>query len=239
MTSQFPMSLTRRVLWMNMTQGQRIDRCERSYQFAAIPNQLGDITLNGAVSRMNTYLRRTPSELPSKECLAKLESFICEIFLPKCLPEENRILLPCIDDCKFYLDGCLNFGRGAFVNCDYLPPCEGKNTVTGGIEEDTSWFHSNLSVRPAMSASIEYHIQYQCSDCLWNERHQNLPIITFYYKGQDSPNLRHKCNSEMHGQLFNKDLAVPLQKTQRSSGATTKTEGLGNVMEEPRSRTLS
>ena len=196
---------------LNMTQGQRINRCERSYQFAAIPNQLGDITLNGAVSRMSTYLRRSPSELPSKECLAKLESFICEIFLPKCLPEENRIIMPCRDDCKFYLEGCLNFGRGAFVNCDYLPPCEGKNTVTGAIEEDTSWFLSNLSVCPAMSVSIEYHIQYQCPSCVYGGRPRNLPIITFYYNGQDSPNIQGRCNAEMHGQLYNEDLAVPLR----------------------------
>ena len=211
---------------LKMAQGQRIDRCERSYQFAAIPNQLGDITLNGAVSRMNTYLRRRPSELPSKECMAKLESFICEIFLPKCLPEENRILLPCIDDCKFYLDGCLNFGRDAFVNCDYLLPCKGKNTVTGAIEEDTTWFLSNLSVVPAMSASIEYDIQYQCPSCVYGERPRNLPIITFYYHGQDSPNLRHKCNTEMHGQLFNKDLAVPLQKNAEKFWCNNKNGGI-------------
>ena len=133
---------------------QRIDRCERSYQFAAIPNQFGDITLNRAVSRMNTYLRRSPSELPSEECLEKLESFICEIFLPKCLPEENRIILPCRDHCKFYLDGCLNFGGDNFINRDYLPPCDGRNSVSGIITDNTTWFLSNLSVRPAMTASL-------------------------------------------------------------------------------------
>ena len=227
---------------LKMAQGQGIDQCERSYQYVAIPNQIGDITLNGAISRMNTYLRRSPSELPSKECLEKWKSFLCEIFLPRCLPEENKILLPCRDDCKFYLDGCLNFGGDYFVNCDYLPPCEGKNTVKGGIEEDPTWFLSNLSVRPAKMASIEYNIQYQCSDCLWNERHQNLPIITFYYGGQDSPNLRDKCNSEMHGQLFNKDLAIPLQKNAEKfwcndkNGGTRKCYGRTQIQDfEPKS----
>ena len=86
------------------------------------------------------------------------------------------------------------------MNCNYLPPREGK-TVTGGIEEDTTWFISNLSVRSAMSASIEYNIQY-----LDVPDHQR-PIITFYYKGQNSPNLHDKCNSEMHGQLFNKGIS--------------------------------
>ena len=89
------------------------------------------------------------------------------------------------------------------VNCNYLPPHEGK-TVTGGIEEDTTWFLSNLSVRSAVSASIEYNIQYP------DVPDHHRPIITFYYKGQNSPNLHDKCNSEMHGQLFNKELVIPL-----------------------------
>ena len=32
----------------------------------------------------------------------------------------------------------------------------GKNSVFGTIKNDTTWFLSNLSVRPAMTASLEY-----------------------------------------------------------------------------------
>ena len=182
---------------------RRIDRCDISYQYAAIPNQFGDVTLNGAIYRMNNYLGRNPSDFPSKECLDQLDSFLCKVLLPRCLPEENKIILPCRDDCKFYLDGCFNVGGVDFINCDYLPPCEGRNSMSG-IISNTTWFLSNLSVRPAMSASLEYHVRYSYDES------SDRPIITFYYNGQNSPNLQDKCNSEMHGQLYNKDLAVPL-----------------------------
>ena len=79
-----------------------------------------------------------------------------------------------------------------------------RNSVNGTIEEDTAWFLSDLSVRPAMTATLEYHIQYPYVE-------RSHPIITFYYNGQDSPNLRHKCNKVMHGQLFNQNLAIPLR----------------------------
>ena len=47
----------------------------------------------------------------------------------------------------------------------------GKNSVLGTIDHDTTWFLSNLSVCPAMMASLEYHVQY-----LYVER--NHPFIT-------------------------------------------------------------
>ena len=183
-------------IYPNMAQKKLIDQCQRSYHYAAIATQFGGLDLDEAMSRLNGL---NPLDLTRKQCLKNLKLFLCKIFLLKCLPEENRILLPCRDDCKFYLEGC----PSGIVNCDYLPPCEGK-TVTGGIEEDTTWFLSNLSVRPAMSASIEYHVQYP------DVKGRARPIITFYYNGQDSPNLHAECNSEMHGQLSNKDLAIPL-----------------------------
>ena len=204
---------------LNSTSEFLIGHCERSYDYAAIPNQFGDTDLDGVISRMKRF---SDAYHPSKQCLDKLEPFLCQIFLPECLPEENEILLPCREDCKFYLQGCL----GGVINCNYLPPCEGKHTITGFIDKDATWFLSNLSVRPAMSASIEYNIQYQCWDCLWNERHQNPQIITFYYHRQDSPNLRGKCSSEMHGQLFNKDLAVPLQKNTEKFWCNNKKGGI-------------
>ena len=192
---------------LNSTSEFLINQCQGSYHYAAIPNQFGDTDLDGAMTRMKRF---SDADLPSTQCLDKLDSFLCKIFLPKCLPEENKILLPCREDCKFYLQGCSHEVIGtAFVNCDYLPPCKGRNSVSGIITDNTIWFLSNLSVRPAMTASLEYHVQFQ--DAPYGHR----PIITFYYNGQDSPNLRHKCNSEMHGQLFNKDLAVQLNGKHR------------------------
>ena len=207
-------SNTTRCLDLNMThkysdKGQHnlIDQCKANYHYAAIPNQFGDTDLDGAISRMNKFLRVNHSDGLSKHFLKNLKPFLCEIVLPRCLPEENKILLLCRDDCKFYMEDYLKEA----MNCDYLLPCEGRNSVSGIITDNTKWFHGNLSVRPAMTASIEYHVLLQWPrSTLWYEILENSPIITFYYNGQNCPNLRHKCNSDMHGQLFNKDLAVPL-----------------------------
>ena len=92
-TSCVDLSLTSE--YSNMTQKKLIDQCQSSYQYAAIPNQFGDTDLDGALSRINEFLRVYHSGVPSKDCLKNLKPFVCEIVLPKCLPEENRILLPC------------------------------------------------------------------------------------------------------------------------------------------------
>ena len=47
----------------------------------------------------------------------------------------------------------------------------GKNSVLGTIDHDTTWFLSNLSVCPAMMASLEYHVQYPYVE-------RNHPFIT-------------------------------------------------------------
>ena len=85
----------------------------------------------------------------------------------------------------------------------------GKNSVVGTIQNDTTWFLSNLSVRPAITASLEYQVRYP-----YNES-RDRPIITFYYNGQDSPNFRAKCEKDLYGQLRNEDLAVPLNEVYR------------------------
>ena len=152
-------SNTTKCVDLNMTsksQQRVIDQCKVSYQYAAIPNQFGDTDLDGAISRIKKFLRVYHSDDPSEHFLKKLRPFLCEIVLPKCLPEENKILLPCRDDCKFYLEGCL----AKVMNCDYLPPCEGRNSVSGIITDNTTWFLSNLSVVPAKTASIVYNIRY-------------------------------------------------------------------------------
>ena len=85
----------------------------------------------------------------------------------------------------------------------------GKNSVFGTIKNNTTWFLSNLSVRPAMTASLEYHVQYpDVEGCA-------RPVITFYYNGQDSPNLETLCETDLYGQLRNEDLAVPLNEDYR------------------------
>ena len=84
----------------------------------------------------------------------------------------------------------------------------GENSVFGTIDHDTTWFLSNMSVRPAMTASLEYHVQYPYVEG------RARPIIT-YYNGQDSPNLEAKCKRDLHGQLRNEDLAVSLNQFYR------------------------
>ena len=54
-----------------------------------------------------------------------------------------------------------------------------------------------------MSASIWYRVQYPIVE------DASTPIIPFY-NHQNFTNLRDKCHNEMHGQLYNKELAVPL-----------------------------
>ena len=86
---------------------------------------------------------------------------------------------------------------------------EGKNSVFGTIQNDTTWFLSNLSIYPAMTASLEYNIQYPY------DASRDRPIITFYYNGQNSPNMEAKCERDLYGQLRNEDLAVPLNEVYR------------------------
>ena len=85
----------------------------------------------------------------------------------------------------------------------------GKNSVFGTIKNNTTWFLSNLSVRPALTASLEYHVQYPYVEG------RARPVITFYYNGQDSPNLETLCETDLYGQLRNEDLAVPLNEVYR------------------------
>ena len=85
----------------------------------------------------------------------------------------------------------------------------GRNSVVGTIKDNTTWFLSNLSVRPAMTASLEYYVQYPVVEG------RARPVITFYYNGQDSPNLETLCETDLYGQLRNEDLAVALNEVYR------------------------
>ena len=118
---------------LNLTQGKRTDLCELGYHYVAFPNPVGHTDLDEAISYVESFqmeflegktiASRYVQHL-NKECLKKLKSFLCEIFLPKCLPKENKILLPCSDICKSLMQNCsLSTIHGMEFNCDYLPPC--------------------------------------------------------------------------------------------------------------------
>ena len=112
---------------------ERMDLCDLDYRYAAIPNQLGDTDLDGAITRMNRFLSgrlgigaglwKIIMDIPKKSCLKKLKPVQCQIFLPKCLPEENKIHLPCRDTCKSIVKECTDLDTIKNINCDYLPPC--------------------------------------------------------------------------------------------------------------------
>ena len=121
---------------LNKVEAERLDNCELNYQYAAIPNQVGDTDLDRAVTLINSFhdvldighnaLRIL--KIPSQKCQKKMKPFLCGIFLPKCLPEENKIILPCRDTCKSLLENCIPLDivtdlLRIDVNCDYLPPC--------------------------------------------------------------------------------------------------------------------
>ena len=121
----------------------RLENCEPlHYQYAAIPNQMGNTDLNRAVRMMNTFQNRLGIghdssinlKTLSQKCKKKLKPFLCGVFLPKCLPEENKIILPCRDTCKFLLKDCVTVDvmanlHGIDVNCDYLPPCPSSTLI--------------------------------------------------------------------------------------------------------------
>ena len=122
-----------------MTELQRIDFCEQNYQDVAFPNPLGHTDSATAISALESFLNDLNNQVRSlikyeanhkswNKCLKKLKPFLCDIYLPQCLSEKNKILLPCRDTCKFIAQDCSLFtipldNFGMDVNCDYLPPC--------------------------------------------------------------------------------------------------------------------
>ena len=78
-----------------------------------------------------------------------------------------------------------------------------ENTEKPGSLATCLWY-------PTMRASIEYDIWYP--NPAYYELNNHLPHITFYYTGENTPNLRYGCNKQKYGQLYNKDLAIPLNE---------------------------
>ena len=94
---------------LKMALGQRIDQCERSYQFAAIPNQIGNTDLDSTLwelDQMRRNLDRLIDLVSQTSCLLELYQVLCLVALPECLPEENKIVLPCREYCQAQLYNC-------------------------------------------------------------------------------------------------------------------------------------
>ena len=145
--------LTRK--YPDMGQQNQIDHCKPIYPYAAFLKPLGNTDLQKTSAEIESLLNLT-FKGRKQECLSNLETFLCDIILPQCLPEENEILLPCRDTCRSLLNDC---SPDSEFNCDYLPLCQERKRVTGTTEENTTWLLSNLSVRHGMTASIEYYIR--------------------------------------------------------------------------------
>ena len=115
---------------MKMVQGQRIDRCERSYQYAAIPNQIGGTdlgTMRWQLGKAQKILDEIIDLAAHKSCVMEFYQVLCLVALPECLPEQNEIVLPCREYCESLLDKCLKIlpivvlVEEFALNCKYLP----------------------------------------------------------------------------------------------------------------------
>ena len=164
---------------LNMTPGQRIDRCERSYQFAAIPNQIGDTDLETAVWELEKALGimdQVIDLISHKGCLQQLYQMVCLVFLPECLPEQNKLVLPCREDCTALLDNCLEKKIIGYLfdeyvlNCDYLPSVKGNiscytsGDVCGPPPEINHGFILGKQIPFAKQGHV---VHYACNDS-WN-----------------------------------------------------------------------
>ena len=74
---------------------------------------------------MHGNLNRLIDLVSQKSCLLELYQVLCLVALPECLPEENKIVLPCREYCKSLLDNCFKTGSTLLeefaLNCKYLP----------------------------------------------------------------------------------------------------------------------
>ena len=166
---------------LNMTQGQRIDRCERSYQYAAIPNQIGgtdtDTTrwkLGQALGILDRIMDLV--QVKYKSCLTELYQVLCLVALPKCLPEQNEIVLPCREYCESLLHNCLKMDPLAqlaeefLVNCKYLPPlkdnghCLMKDEVCGPPPKPDHGYIMGGNIPYGREGQV---VQYKCDIMYW------------------------------------------------------------------------
>ena len=161
---------------LNMAQGQRIDQCERSYQFAAIPNQIGNTDLDStfrAIKRGLGVLDNILALVTHKKCLEGLYQIACLVVLPECIPDENKIVLPCREDCSKMLKDCLKWDVIAklmdefVVNCDYLPTKDGN--ISCYTELDICGPPPEINHGSILEGSLPYAskddvIHYACND---------------------------------------------------------------------------
>ena len=82
------------------------------------------VFLNNMSNQVGSLIKYQAYLKPWNKCLQELKPFLCETYLPQCLPNKNKILLPCRDTCKSLMENCSLFTiNGMEFNCDYLPPC--------------------------------------------------------------------------------------------------------------------
>ena len=161
---------------LNVAQGQQIDRCERSYQYAAIPNQIGGTHMDiimWELGQTQGILDRIIDLATHKSCPLELYQVLCLVALPECLPEQNEIVLPCREYCKSLLDNCLKIRpivvlvEEFALNCKYLPSrnssthCFMEVDVCGPPLEINHGFILEGSIPFAREGHV---VQYACND---------------------------------------------------------------------------
>ena len=161
---------------LKMAQGQRIDRCERSYPNAAIPNQIGGTdmdTMRWQLRQIQTIMDQIIDLVTHKSCLLELYQVLCLVALPECLPEQNEIVLPCREYCESLLDNCLEkepiviLVEKFALNCKYLPSqkyndhCFMQVDVCGPPLEINHGFIMEGSIPFTREGDV---VQYACND---------------------------------------------------------------------------
>ena len=158
-----------------MAQGQRIDRCARSYQYAAIPNQIGDTDLDTAVWELEQafgIMDQVIDLIVHNGYLKDLYQLVCLAVLPECLPEQNKLILPCRKDCQAFIDisgqKIIGYFLDKFVlNCDYLPSvkdnvtCYSKEDICGPPPEINHGFILERNIPFAKEGHV---VHYACND---------------------------------------------------------------------------
>ena len=161
---------------LKMAPGQRIDRCERSYQFAAIPNQIGGTDLDlmrWQLGQAQKIMDQIINLVTHKSCLLELYQVLCLVALPECLPEQNQIVLPCREYCESLLENCLEkepivvLVEEFALNCKYLP--SQKNNTQCFMQVDVCGpplkINHGFILEGDMPFAREGHVvQYACND---------------------------------------------------------------------------
>ena len=161
---------------LDLKNRKRIYHCERFYQYAAIPNQIGNTELETAmfyITHALSLMDKFMDMLVHDRCIKWLYQLTCLVVLPECLPEENKVVLPCQENCNDFLKGCVyilfmrQLNEKYMLNCDYLPSnqsnitCYGSDDICGPLPEINHGFIVEGNVPYAQVGDIIHH---GCSD---------------------------------------------------------------------------